>query len=173
MTRRDQIRQLLERFRGDASEEAAWLASILTKRSMSPRHLWQDPALAKREELGRLMRERFPGLAERNDQPYEMEEVFYRSFVRWKALSFAPRRPAASAAISTIVSATRAARARWRGFPMSSPRTPDRPNFIPIWRWAARYSGRSLRDSKGNCHPVRTPTLWECGQPEPLRIDSI
>ncbi|HEY8063842.1 MAG TPA: nitrogen fixation protein NifQ [Methylosinus sp.] len=75
----DQIRQLLERFRGDASEEAGWLASILTKRSMSPRHLWQDLGLAKREELGRLMRERFPGLAERNVNHMKWKKFFYRS----------------------------------------------------------------------------------------------
>lgn len=75
----DQIRQLLERFRGDATEETGWLASILTKRAMQPRHLWQDLGLAKRDELGRLMRERFPKLAERNINHMKWKKFFYRS----------------------------------------------------------------------------------------------
>ncbi|PWB88588.1 nitrogen fixation protein NifQ [Methylosinus sporium] len=75
----DQIRQLLRRFKGDASEETSWLASILTKRAMSPRHLWQDLGLTKRDELGRLMRERFPGLAERNVDHMKWKKFFYRS----------------------------------------------------------------------------------------------
>jgi len=75
----DQIRQLLERFRGDASEETGWLASILTKRSMQPRHLWQDLGLATRDELGRLMNERFPKLAERNVDHMKWKKFFYRS----------------------------------------------------------------------------------------------
>ncbi|WP_018267929.1 nitrogen fixation protein NifQ [Methylosinus sp. LW4] len=75
----DQIRELLLRFRGDASEETAWLASILTKRAMSPRHLWQDLGLAKRDELGRLMQERFPSLAARNVNHMKWKKFFYRS----------------------------------------------------------------------------------------------
>lgn len=75
----EQIRQLLERFRGDASEETGWLASIMTKRAMSPRHLWQDLGLSQRDELGRLMRERFPRLAERNVNHMKWKKFFYRS----------------------------------------------------------------------------------------------
>jgi len=75
----DQIRQLLVRFRGDASEETGWLTSILTKRAMSPRHLWQDLGLTRRDELGRLMIERFPSLAERNINHMKWKKFFYRS----------------------------------------------------------------------------------------------
>jgi nitrogen fixation protein NifQ len=75
----DQIRQLLERYRGDESIETGWLASILTKRSMRPRHLWQDLGLVDRKELGRLMAERFPLLAERNVNHMKWKKFFYRS----------------------------------------------------------------------------------------------
>lgn len=74
-----QIRELLERFRGDPSEETDWLIAIMTKRCMSPRHLWQDLGLAKREELGRLMVERFPRLAAGNTNNMKWKKFFYRS----------------------------------------------------------------------------------------------
>lgn len=75
----DQIRQLLDRYRGDDSEETGWIGAILTKRSMSPRHLWQDLGLAAREDLGRLMSERFPELAARNVNHMKWKKFFYRS----------------------------------------------------------------------------------------------
>ncbi|MBY6239976.1 nitrogen fixation protein NifQ [Methylosinus sp. Sm6] len=75
----DQIRQLLERYRGDPSDETSWIAAIVTKRSMSPRHLWQDLGLGARDELGRLMGERFPGLAARNFNQMKWKKFFYRS----------------------------------------------------------------------------------------------
>ncbi len=75
----DQLRQLLERFRGDSSEESGWIIAILTKRSMSPRHLWQDLGLARRDELARLMSERFPQLAARNVNNMKWKKFFYRS----------------------------------------------------------------------------------------------
>lgn len=75
----DQLRELLERFRGDPSAETGWIIAILTKRSMAPRHLWQDLGLARREELGRLMSERFPQLAERNANNMKWKKFFYRS----------------------------------------------------------------------------------------------
>lgn len=75
----EQIRLLLERFRGDPSVETGWLAAIVTKRSMRPRHLWQDLGLTRRDELGRLMAERFPALAERNVNHMKWKKFFYRS----------------------------------------------------------------------------------------------
>lgn len=75
----DQLRELLERFRGDSSEETSWIIAIVTKRSMSPRHLWQDLGLFRRDELGRLIGERFPQLAERNTANMKWKKFFYRS----------------------------------------------------------------------------------------------
>lgn len=73
-----QLRELFQRYRADDSEETDWLASILTRRSMSPRHLWQDLGLSSRDELGRLMRERFPALAARNTDNMKWKKFFYR-----------------------------------------------------------------------------------------------
>lgn len=75
----EQIRELLERHRVDDSDETGWIAAIVTKRSMSPRHLWQDLGLAARDELGRLMGERFPELAARNFNRMKWKKFFYRS----------------------------------------------------------------------------------------------
>jgi nitrogen fixation protein NifQ len=75
----DQLRQLLERFRADADEETSWIIAIVAKRSMSPRHLWQDLGLVHRDELGRLIGERFPKLAERNVNHMKWKKFFYRS----------------------------------------------------------------------------------------------
>lgn len=75
----DQLRELLERFRGDGSIETSWIIAIVTKRSMSPRHLWQDLGLFRREELGRLIGERFPQLAARNTANMKWKKFFYRS----------------------------------------------------------------------------------------------
>ncbi|MBI1867245.1 MAG: nitrogen fixation protein NifQ [Methylocystis sp.] len=73
-----QLRALLERFRGDSSEETDWLVSIVARRSMSPRHLWQDLGLTRRAELTRLMSARFPALAARNRANMKWKKFFYR-----------------------------------------------------------------------------------------------
>lgn len=75
----DQLRALLQRYRGDCSEETDWLVSVVARRSMSPRHLWQDLGLTRREELTRLMNERFPELAARNSTNMKWKKFFYRS----------------------------------------------------------------------------------------------
>jgi nitrogen fixation protein NifQ len=73
-----QLRELFQRYRADDSAETSWLASILTRRSMSPRHLWQDLGLSSRDELSRLMRERFSRLAARNTDNMKWKKYFYR-----------------------------------------------------------------------------------------------
>ncbi len=73
-----QLLALFRRFGHKDGVESRWLASILTRRSMSPNHLWQDLGLNSRAELGRLMREFFPALAERNSQNMKWKKFFYR-----------------------------------------------------------------------------------------------
>jgi nitrogen fixation protein NifQ len=75
----DQLRALLERYRADDSAETDWLVAIMTRRSMSPRHLWQDLGLFSRDELGRLISQRFPDLARRNTRNMKWKKFFYRS----------------------------------------------------------------------------------------------
>lgn len=75
----DQLRRLLELYRADSREETSWLLSIVARRSMSQRHLWQDLGLAQREELSRLLYERFPGLVARNSSNMKWKKFFYRT----------------------------------------------------------------------------------------------
>jgi nitrogen fixation protein NifQ len=73
-----QLLDLFQRHRVDDSAETRWIATIMARRCMSPNHLWQDLGLDSRQELGRLMRERFPDLAARNKQNMKWKKFFYR-----------------------------------------------------------------------------------------------
>ncbi len=73
-----QLLKLFQSHRGDDSRETKWIAAALARRSMSPNHLWQDLGLFNRDELGRLMRERFPELAAKNQQNMRWKKFFYR-----------------------------------------------------------------------------------------------
>lgn len=75
----EQLHSLFLKHLGDNSRETLWLAAVLTRRSMSSNHLWQDLGLNTREELGRLMREHFPLLAVRNDKNMKWKKFFFRS----------------------------------------------------------------------------------------------
>ncbi len=74
----EQLRQLLLAHQASVSAEALWLTAMITRRSMSGDHLWQDLGLLDRDELNRLMRERFPGLAARNVANMKWKKFFYR-----------------------------------------------------------------------------------------------
>jgi nitrogen fixation protein NifQ len=75
----EQLLDLFARFRTDDRRETIWLASALTRRCMSPNHLWQDLGLNSRLELGQLMLEFFPALAARNVLNMKWKKFFYRS----------------------------------------------------------------------------------------------
>lgn len=74
----EQLRQLLSSHQASAATEALWLTAMITRRSMSGDHLWQDLGLLDRDELNRLMCERFPGLAARNVANMKWKKFFYR-----------------------------------------------------------------------------------------------
>lgn len=74
-----QLRALLDAHAVDRTNETQWLAAIVTRRSMAPRHLWQDLGLGHRGELTRLIGERFPLLAARNAANMKWKKFFYRS----------------------------------------------------------------------------------------------
>ena len=74
----EQLRQLLFAHQASISAEALWLTAMITRRSMSGDHLWQDLGLLDRAELNRLMCERFPGLAARNVANMKWKKFFYR-----------------------------------------------------------------------------------------------
>lgn len=74
----EQLRQLLAAHQASAAPEALWFTAMITRRSMSGDHLWQDLGLLDRGELNRLMWERFPTLAARNVANMKWKKFFYR-----------------------------------------------------------------------------------------------
>jgi nitrogen fixation protein NifQ len=83
----EQLRALFDRYRVDDSLETGWLVSMLARRCMSPNHLWQDLGLSSRDDLNRLMRERFPALAARNAQNMKWKKFFYRCLCEMEGFS--------------------------------------------------------------------------------------
>lgn len=82
-----QLLSLLARFQADSSTLCSWMASIVARRAMSPRHLWQDLGLFNRSELTRLMRERFPALAAANVNNMKWKKFFYRKLCELEGFS--------------------------------------------------------------------------------------
>jgi nitrogen fixation protein NifQ len=74
----EQLRRRLEGHHAGPRPEALWLTAMITRRSMSADHLWQDLGLRNRADLNRLMRERFSGLAARNVSNMKWKKFFYR-----------------------------------------------------------------------------------------------
>ncbi len=83
----EQLFQLLTVFKADASPLCGWITSIVARRAMSPRHLWQDLGLLERGELTRLMNERFPTLAAANSDNMKWKKFFYRKLCEMEGFS--------------------------------------------------------------------------------------
>jgi nitrogen fixation protein NifQ len=82
-----QLRALLDRFRVDTTPLSDWMTSIVARRAMSPRHLWQDLGLLERSELSRLMIEWFPTLASANVDNMKWKKFFYRKLCELEGFS--------------------------------------------------------------------------------------
>ncbi|MCC3246368.1 nitrogen fixation protein NifQ [Methylocystis sp. WRRC1] len=82
-----QVRELLERYRVDDSDATSWITSIVTRRSMAPRHLWQDLGLFNRDELTRLLKRWHPGLASQNIDNMKWKKFFYRKLCELEGFS--------------------------------------------------------------------------------------
>lgn len=82
-----QLHELLTRFKSDSSPLTGWIASIVTRRAMAPRHLWQDLGLLERAELTRLIKEWFPTLAEANVANMKWKKFFYRQLCELEGFS--------------------------------------------------------------------------------------
>lgn len=83
----EQLHQLLSHFRADSSPLCDWITSIIARRAMSPRHLWQDLGLLERAELTRLMNEWFPTLAAANTDNMKWKKFFYRKLCEHEGFS--------------------------------------------------------------------------------------
>lgn len=73
-----QLLALLDRFSADNAATTQRVAKIVTRRAMSPRHLWQDLGLVNRGELTRLIERWFPQLAADNTDNMKWKKFFYR-----------------------------------------------------------------------------------------------
>jgi nitrogen fixation protein NifQ len=82
-----QLHELLARFKSDGAPLTGWITSIVVRRAMSPRHLWQDLGLLERGELTRLMNEWFPTLAAANVHNMKWKKFFYRQLCELEGFS--------------------------------------------------------------------------------------
>jgi nitrogen fixation protein NifQ len=76
------MRELLWRFRTDASPLNSLLAKLISRRATRPNHLWQDLGLLNRSELSVLMQRHFQLLARRNTDDMKWKKFFFRMICR-------------------------------------------------------------------------------------------
>lgn len=63
---------------GSVSTESHWLASIIARRALERRHLWEDMGLPDRQTLSALMTRHFPRIAAANTMNMRWKKFFYR-----------------------------------------------------------------------------------------------
>ena len=73
------VRDLLLAHRSTQGEVGAWIAAVVARRAMEPKHLWEDLGLRERTELTRLLNRHFAPLASRNDRDMRWKRFFYRT----------------------------------------------------------------------------------------------
>lgn len=72
---------------GATTREARWLAAIIARRAMEPRHLWEDLGLPSRAALSSMIARHLPGLAAANSQNMRWKKFFYRQICSDAAFS--------------------------------------------------------------------------------------
>ena len=82
-----QLLELLRRFRVDDTMQTEWIVSIVTRRAMAPRHLWQDLGLRNRNELSALIGRFFPRLAADNVDNMKWKKFFFRKICELEGFS--------------------------------------------------------------------------------------
>ncbi|WP_068114912.1 nitrogen fixation protein NifQ [Tropicimonas marinistellae] len=63
---------------GHATPESHWLAAIIGRRALEPRHLWEDLGLPSRLALSEMMARHFPRIHSANSQNMRWKKFFYR-----------------------------------------------------------------------------------------------
>jgi nitrogen fixation protein NifQ len=74
----EMVRDLLLANRSSQGDIGRWLAAMVARRAMEPRHLWEDLGLRNRSELTRLLTRHFRPLADRNNKNMRWKRFFYR-----------------------------------------------------------------------------------------------
>lgn len=78
----------LLRWRGGAErEEGVWLADMLARRAMEPRHLWEDCGLPARPALTAMITRLLPRMAALNTANMRWKKFFYRQICSDQAFS--------------------------------------------------------------------------------------
>jgi nitrogen fixation protein NifQ len=72
------LRDILGMFSTGSSRLERPLAAMIARRCKWPHHLWQDLGLRDRDELSRLMKRHFAGLARRNQHDMKWKKFLYR-----------------------------------------------------------------------------------------------
>ncbi|WP_448044896.1 nitrogen fixation protein NifQ [Bradyrhizobium liaoningense] len=72
------VRDLLRAQRSTEGDVGHWLAAMVARRAMEPKHLWEDLGLRERPELSRLLTRHFAPLAARNTRNMRWKRFFYR-----------------------------------------------------------------------------------------------
>ncbi|MGJ4931780.1 nitrogen fixation protein NifQ [Bradyrhizobium sp. HKCCYLS2038] len=72
------VRDLLAAQRSTEGDVSRWLAAMVARRAMEPKHLWEDLGLRERSELSRLLMRHFAPLASRNTRNMRWKRFFYR-----------------------------------------------------------------------------------------------
>lgn len=76
----EDLQCLLLKNRGCAHPSELLMANIVATACAGRDHLWQDLGLSNRDELSRLMRINFPGLAKANTGDMKWKKFLYRQF---------------------------------------------------------------------------------------------
>jgi len=84
------LQQLLIDHRAHQHDSELWLADIVATACAGRDHLWQDLGLANRNELSRLMRLAFPGLARANSGDMKWKKFLYRQFCAQEGIYVCP-----------------------------------------------------------------------------------
>lgn len=76
------IRELLIRLGTMGTDLETWLAGIIARRALQPRHLWEDLGLRNRSELNWLIERHFERVAAKNTRNMRWKKFLYRTICR-------------------------------------------------------------------------------------------
>ena len=81
-----ELLDLLMQHRRYASDETAWMATIVVTGCMGGNHLWQDLGLWSRLDLTSLLKINFPVLAAKNDRDMKWKKFFYKQLCQQEGI---------------------------------------------------------------------------------------
>lgn len=86
MLEKEDLIQLLDRFRKNQTPTTEWFVSLIVSACLGNDHLWQDLGLWERSELSALLAHNFPALAERNSKDMKWKKFLYKQLCEAEGL---------------------------------------------------------------------------------------